>query len=384
MAIFGVLKLTYQKVIDMTYGLVCISELLKEEDKTLAFKTITRKRFAQLENDQNGSGLLVLEERILHNLKLTCRIVEHCATQGIFHYRLSSAMFPLMTDPTLGLQLESLSNYNDICEACKSIGDTAKSLNVSLSLHPDQFNVLASEKTAVVQKTIDELNFHASIMDLMGLPQDYSAPINIHPSLSPKQNEEELFREIVDRFYVAFSKCNQGVRKRLVVENEDKGLWTCANLFMYFHNYCGTKHNHFFPLTYDNLHDYCNPSVFENNKITIQQNIDAFEKTWPSNYIPVFHWSWGKNGSRNHADYADEQAPQYQRKIKWELEVKAKDKAIIQLLNPSANEQESVKQEASIKKEEPKPNKEIIKPKVVENPIKTTSHNLGFNHIYGR
>jgi len=374
----------------MSYGLVCISEVLKEDDKTLAFKTITRKRFAQLENDQSGSGLLVLEERILHNLNLTRRIIEHCASQGIFHYRLSSAMFPLMTDPTLGLELEKLSNYQDICESCDAIGVAAQSLSVSLSLHPDQFNVLASEKPAVVQKTIDELNFHAAIMDLIGLPQDYSAPINIHPSLSPKQNKEELFREIVDRFYVAFSKCSQGVRKRLVVENEDKGLWTCANLFMYFHNYCGTKHNHFFPLTYDNLHDYCNPSVFENNKITIQQNIDAFEKTWPSNYTPVFHWSWGKNGSRSHADYADEQAPQYNRKIKWELEVKAKDKAIFRLLNPT-KETEDLKEgaqqaseETVIKQEEVKAVEKNVPAKPPEEKIETHNCNAGFNYIYGR
>jgi len=368
----------------MTYGLVCISELLKEEDKTLAFKTITRKRFAQLENDQNGSGLLVLEERILHNLKLTCRIIEHCANQGIFHYRLSSAMFPLITDPTLGLQLEKLSNYQDICKACQAIGVTAKSLNVSLSLHPDQFNVLASENPTVVQKTINELNFNAAIMDLIGLPQDYSAPINIHPSVNPKQNKEELFREIVDRFYVAFSKCSQGVRKRLVVENEDKGFWSCANLFMYFHNYCGTKHNHFFPLTYDNLHDYCNPSVFENSKITIQQNIDAFEKTWPSNYTPIFHWSWGKNNSRSHADYASEQAPEYHRKIKWELEVKAKDKAILQLLSPTKRQKQKIEKEPAVEQKEAKPPEKNESLKLPEEKIKKRNSNINFNYIYGQ
>ena len=49
----------------------------------------------------------------------------------------------------------------------------------------------------------------------------------------------------------------------------------------------------FFPLTYDNLHDHCNPSIFEGNQITIQQNIDAFAQTWPEPFTPVFHWSWG-------------------------------------------------------------------------------------------
>lgn len=368
----------------MNYGLVCISEVLKESDKSLAFKKITRKRFLHLQGDDGNSGLSTLEDRILHNLNLTQRIIKYCAEQGVFHYRLSSSMFPLMTDPTLDLRLEKLSNYKDICKICAEIGSTAKSLKVSLSLHPDQFNVLASEKPDVVQKTINELNFHALIMDLMGLPQDYSAPINIHPSITPKSNEEGLFREIVDRFYEAFNQCDEAVRKRLVIENEDKGLWNCANLFMYFHNYCGTKYHHFFPLTYDNLHDHCNPSIFENNKISIQQNIDAFEKTWPDNYIPVFHWSWGKNNSRSHADYADEPAPEYQRKIKWELEVKAKDKAILHLLRPIKKQKQKAEEEPAPEQKQVKPIEKNTLSKPPEEKIKSSNPNVSFNYIYGK
>ncbi len=368
----------------MNYGLVCISEVLKGRDKSLAFKKITRKRFLDLQDDGGNSGLSTLEDRILHNLNLAQQIIKYCAEQGVFHYRLSSSMFPLLTDPTLDLRLEKLSNYKTICKACTEIGATAKSLKVSLSLHPDQFNVLASEKPNVVQKTINELNFHALIMDLMGLPQDYSAPINIHPSITPKSNEEGLFREIVDRFYEAFNQCNEGVKKRLVIENEDKGLWNCANLFMYFHNYCGTQYNHFFPLTYDNLHDYCNPSVFENNKITIQQNIDAFEKTWPNNYTPVFHWSWGKNNSRSHADYANEQAPEYQRKIKWELEVKAKDKAILQLLNPTKRQKQKIEKEPAVEQKEVRSPEKNESLKLPEEKTKKHNCNINFNYIYGQ
>ena len=80
-----------------------------------------------------------------------------------------------------------------------------------------------------------------------------SVPINIHPSVSihpstkTKDDTEENLREIVDRFYEGFKQCDEGVQKRLVVENEDKGCWNCGNMFIYFYNYCGTKHGHFFP-----------------------------------------------------------------------------------------------------------------------------------------
>lgn len=352
----------------MDYGLVCISEILKDQDKQLAFKSITRKRFLQLEEEKSGSGIQVLEERILHNLQITKRVIEHCAENDIHHYRLSSALFPLMTEPNLKLQLKKLSNYVEIREACEAIGSTAQELGVSLSLHPDQFNVLASEKPAVVQKTIDELNFHAGILDMMGLPQDYSVPINIHPSLSVKNDTEEDYRKLVDRFYAAFSKCNTGVRNRLVIENEDKGSWNCANLFMYFHNYCGTKHSHFFPLTYDNLHDHCNPSIFEGNQITIQQNIDAFAQTWPEPFTPVFHWSWGcEDKKRSHADYAEELPVEHTKQIKWEVEVKAKDKAIFQMMGkaiPSVDAKPKARKvkKVTAKKAAPKPVNKVEKP----------------------
>jgi len=363
----------------MNYGLVCISEILKAQDKSLAFKKITRKRFSELENSELGSGLKVLEERILHNLQLTEKIIRHCAKNSISHYRLSSALFPLITDPTLKLQLQKLSNYKDIRNQCEVIGNVAKDLNISLSIHPDQFNVLASEKPSVVKKTINELNFHAKVLDMMGLPQDYSVPINIHPSLSVKNDTEENFRKLVDRFYDAFSKCDTGVRNRLVIENEDKGSWNCANLFMYFYNYCGTKHNHFFPLTYDNLHDHCNPSIFQNNQITIQQNIEAFSQTWPKSFVPVFHWSWGcKDKKRSHADYAEELPVEHDRELKWEVEVKAKDKAIFKMLGqkvdlPTKQKEQKKPKSKVVKKIEKPSSPTIIHHKETKNP---------FNQLY--
>jgi UV DNA damage repair endonuclease len=57
----------------MKLGLVCISEILKKKDKSLAFKTMTRKRFSELDRQL---ALKELSSRILHNCKLTKQIVE--------------------------------------------------------------------------------------------------------------------------------------------------------------------------------------------------------------------------------------------------------------------------------------------------------------------
>jgi UV DNA damage repair endonuclease len=47
-------------------GLVCISELLKDKDKKIAFKTMTRKQFLSM---QRQDAIKELSFRILHNSK---------------------------------------------------------------------------------------------------------------------------------------------------------------------------------------------------------------------------------------------------------------------------------------------------------------------------
>mgnify|MGYP003627837865 FL=1 len=350
---------------------------------------MTRKSFLHWrEKHSDGkndfSPEVLLEGRILHNLELTSKILKHCAINDIFHYRLSSKLFPLITDTTLNLSIENFSNFNSIKVELKTIGEIAKKHGILLSIHPDQFNVLASKRSDVVQKTIMELNFHAKIMDMIGLPQSYAAPINIHPSVTihkstqEEKTDDEGLREIVDRFYEGFKQCDEGVRERLVVENEDKGCWNCANLFMYFHNYCGTKHSHFFPLTYDNLHDYCNPSSLQEENVTQEQNVRAFAGTWKKD-VPVFHYSWGREDKfRSHADFAAENIPDYDMEITWECELKQKDYAIERL----QNWKDEIK---SVPKPKLKPKKQES-PEVLKNlePIdKQDAVYTAYNHVYG-
>lgn len=380
-----------------TYGLVCISEKLKKQDKTLAFRAMTRKSFLDwrkkyADGKCNFSAEYLLEERIIHNVRLTQQILKHCAINDIFHYRLSSKLFPLITDTTLNLSIENFSNFNSIKTELKTIGQIAKKHGISLSIHPDQFNVLASKRSDVVQKTIRELNFHAKIMDMIGLPKDYSAPINIHPSVTihkstqEEKTDDEGLREIVDKFYEGFKQCNEGVRNRLVVENEDKGCWNCGNLFMYFHNYAGTRHDHFFPLTYDNLHDYCNPTIFQEEKVTQEQNIQAFAGTWKKD-IPVFHYSWGREDKfRSHADFAAENIPDHDMEITWECELKAKDYAIEQLQNwkEQPKKKKKVAPKAQIKADI-KPIKQES-PEVLKKLAATDKRDdvfTSYNHVYG-
>jgi len=320
-----------------TLGLTCISEELKDKDKVkYSFRTMTRKRFNDLCNQEGrDEAVNQLSERILHNVIVTQYIINHCHSSNIRHYRLSSALFPLLTDQTLEISLEDLPHKARIEQELKFVGLIAEKFDISIGSHPDQFNVLASPDRDKVNRTINELNFQASVLDMIGLPQDHTAPMNIHINYSPKG--DETLEDVAEKFYTNLMKCDSGVYNRLTIENEDKGFFNIDNCIK-FSEYLFNKYNHNLPVCADNLHHQCNPS--EVSDFAWQAERCAY--TWVNNgegdnhfISPVFHWSEGKpEKPRSHADYiAFGNFPPYiaiepDKPAKWEIEVKAKCKAI--------------------------------------------------------
>ena len=327
-------------------GLTCISEILKDKDKKkYSFRTMTRKRFNDLcVRDGRDEAIKELSERIIHNVIVTQYILEHCNKSNIKHYRLSSALFPLLTDQTLELSLEDLPNQGRINEELRLAGLMAQTLGISIGSHPDQFNVLASPNREAVKRTINELNFQASILDKLGLPQDHTAPMNIHINHSPK--DDETLKVVAIRFFRNLSMCDKGVYNRLTIENEDKGFFNVDNCIA-FSDFLFKTFDARIPVCFDNLHHMCNPS----EELSIKWQAERCAYTWvkqtnelhtgDNNFIsPVFHWSEGKaEKPRSHADYfafgnfPPHIAVEPDQPVKWECEVKQKDKAIQVLRN---------------------------------------------------
>ena len=64
-----------------------------------------------------------------------------------------------------------------------TVGEIAKAKNVRLSFHPGQFTVLASESEEIVNKSIEEFEYHASMAKWMGYGRVYQDfKINVHIS----------------------------------------------------------------------------------------------------------------------------------------------------------------------------------------------------------
>ena len=287
------------------YNLCCISNELKEQG--YQFQTMTWKRFNDL-CDQHGDqyALRELGDRWLNNCNVTFMAIQHCSENG-WGYRVSSALFPVLTHPDFKYDITDVPQYQEIVDCLRETAEYNESWRVRLSTHPDQFNVLASDNQASVDKTIAELNHHGWVMDMLGCERSYRNPMNIHVNCTKGE-----LSDIAARFMSNLAKCDDSVISRLVIENEDKGCWNVDNLLKHFR----------LPITFDNLHDKCNPSETSSDACMYQ-----CAATW--NVRPLFHYSEShpdKTNPRSHADMPTDRpcSDQYD----WDIELKSKDAAI--------------------------------------------------------
>jgi len=271
---------------------------------------MTWHRFSQLDRDE---AVATVSARTLNNIRVTYKILRQCAANG-WAYRVSSNLFPLLTYNVANLKLVDYPDYIDIMAALADCASVVRDKGVRISCHPDQFNVLASVGKPQVDKTIKELNHHGWLMDHLGGRRDYRCPINIHVN-----NTKGEPSEIAARFMSNLAKCDESVRSRLVVENEDKGIWTPKLLSEHFD----------LPITYDNLHHKCLPDGLSHS-----QAFSLCYKSWMRGgyFKPLFHYSEShpdKTNPRSHADMPSERPYEtFSMPVDYDIELKSKDAAI--------------------------------------------------------
>jgi UV DNA damage repair endonuclease len=103
------------------------------------------------------------------------------------------------------------------------IGETARANDVRLSFHPDQFVVLASDRPEVVNKSIEEFEYHADMARFMGYGKQFQdIKINVH--ISGRAGPEGIRR--------AYNRLSPEARNGLTIENEEMswGLDSCLEL----------------------------------------------------------------------------------------------------------------------------------------------------------
>ncbi len=266
-------------------SLCCIHVGLQEQK--IKFNTMT---YAQYRKLGKKKAMTILADRSFNNIKTIHAIIKECATNG-WNYRIGSNVFPLMTHPDLKFGIDDFYNFSDIMSEFSACAQTIRQTGVRCSMHPDQFVVPASPNPNTRKNSIRELEQHAMIMNLLQLPCNHNAPINIHMNCFNNGN----FEQAADRFVESYTQMSTAVKNRIVIENEDKGKsWTVKNL--YDHVYKRIR----VPITFDNLHHLCNSGGMSD-----EHAMEIAVSTWPEDIVPLFHFSEslpGKN-PRAHADF---------------------------------------------------------------------------------
>lgn len=301
---------------NITPSLCCIHVGLQEQE--IRFNVMTYAQYNKLGKDV---AMKVLADRSLNNIKTIHAIIKECAKNG-WNYRIGSNVFPLMTHPDLSFTVDDFYNSSEIHAEFSAAAATIKQYNIRCSMHPDQFVVPSSPNPNTRKNSIRDLEQHAMIMDMLELPCNHNAPINIHMNCYNNGN----FEEAADRFCVSYGQMSTSVRNRLVLENEDKGKsWTVQNLYDHVYKRIGI------PITFDNLHHLCNSGDMSDDCA-----MSIAISTWPKGIVPLFHFSESLPGNnpRAHADfptmlpsiYANHKDP-----LHLDFEFKMKELAIVKV-----------------------------------------------------
>lgn len=301
---------------NLQLSLCCISSILQAEG--YKFRTMTYKSFSSKLRDES---LEKLSGIIINNFFVTEKIIRHCAANNISGYRFSSDLCPVIKHPDVMLSLEELPNYNLIEKEINNVSLAIKETSIRVSAHPSEYITLTSEDDIKIKHSLVDLEFHGEIFDRLGLSRTHYNPLNIHV------RKEGDPGELCNIFMKNFERLSDGIKSRLVLENNDTGnTWDVATLKKYFYK------NNNIPITFDNLHHkMLNKGVSE---------FDAFNnayETW-GDIIPVFHYSEGKDNGRAHKDMGEHLPPNFGKKVLWDVELKNKDIAILDILRRFRND----------------------------------------------
>jgi UV DNA damage endonuclease len=264
-----------------------------------------------------AKGVAYASEIVLDNIRDLTKIIQWNSENDFQVYRMSSALFPWMSE----YEIQEMPRFEEIKAGLENAGRLALEKDQRLSFHPGQFDVLGSPNERVVLNTIKDINQHAEIMDLMGLPISVSHPINIH--LGGAYGDKE---SAMERFCLNFERLSQSAKKRLVVENDDKGsMFSVADLHRGIHKRIGI------PITFDyHHHRFCTGDLTEEEAIRLAST------TWPHEIRQLTHYSSCRKTfeepsqkAQAHADYVYEKIKDYGLELDIEVESKAKELAVI-------------------------------------------------------
>lgn len=147
----------------------------------------------------NRQDKSVAEQRMLdivkHNMQSAYNLVKYVGSlpENRRMVRLGSNQIPMATEPTWRYVWQDPTVVRELEKGFRRVGDLARELDVRVSFHPGQFCVLASASDDIVERSIDEFEYHVNMARWMGYGQQFQdMKINVH--ISGKQGAEGIIK----------------------------------------------------------------------------------------------------------------------------------------------------------------------------------------------
>jgi len=253
----------------MKIGYPCINLTIGcKGDRTFRLKSYSEER---------------LKDTVENNLTCFSKMLNYNIERNILFFRITSDLVPFASHPVCKYNWQ-----DEFKDKFTAIGNLIKKNDIRISMHPDQFIVLNSLDLKIVNRSIDELEYHAQILNLLNL--DNTAKIQLHVGGVYKDKQKSL-----NRFAANFNKLSNNIKKRIVIENDDKSysVKDCLKLYKV--------------IAIPILFDYYHHQII-NNKEKLLDVLNDVKKTWNKNDgIPMVDYSSQKPNERrgSHAEYID-------------------------------------------------------------------------------
>jgi len=237
----------------MKIGYPCLNLTLTcKSSRTFRLKNYSEKR---------------LIETVETNLKCLQKILEYNKNNKIFFFRITSDLIPFASHSIMNFEWQDYFK-----EKFNEIGKFVIKHNMRISMHPGQYTVLNSKNNKVVNTSIKELGYHVNVLDLMNLNSTAKIMTHIGGAYGDKNGSKK-------RFIERYNKLSDTIKKRYVIENDDKifNLADCMEVYKQIS----------IPIVFDVYHHEC-----LNSGETLEEAFNKFTKTWnEGDGLPIVHFS---------------------------------------------------------------------------------------------
>ncbi len=199
----------------------------------------------------------VLTGLTAHNVNALEAMLTYNIGEGIRLFRISSELIPFASHPDVRFPWREL-----FAARLTTLGGMIRESGMRVSMHPGQYTLLNAKDAGVTARSIEDIRYHAALLD--ALETDHTHKIVLH--LGGVYGDKT---QAVRRFKDHFKNLDPAVRRRIVLENDDRQFHIADVL--------ETATALGIPAVFDNLHHRVNSCGG-----TDAQWIEACRPTWDS------------------------------------------------------------------------------------------------------